>query len=314
HGLDLIVDLHDLGRMLHALRPAHLAYVDEPFDALLQLDEGAVIGDADDASLDARTDGIALRRVKPRVGRELLEAERDALLVFVELQNFDVDLVAHVDQVARMRQAAPRHGGNVQQAIDAAQVDESAVVGQVLDGAGKVCALVKLFQGLAALFGQNLVENGFARDHDVAALAVQLDDAHFNLLPFHGIEIVRRLHIHLRAGKKRNRAAQIYREPAFHPLHDASFDHALVVVGFFDRLHRLQTLGLQVRELGITLFRLAMLHHDSDLIPGLELGVALGVNHFGERHHALGFAPDIDNEIAGGQFEHSAAENLVLHT
>ena len=75
--------------------------MDQAFDALLQLDERAVVGDADDAAADVRAHGIALRGVQPGIGRELLEAQRDALLVFVELQNLDLDLVAHVDQIAR---------------------------------------------------------------------------------------------------------------------------------------------------------------------------------------------------------------------
>ena len=41
--------------------------------------------------------------VEPRIGRELFETERNTLLVFVVLQDFDLNLIANVDQVARMR-------------------------------------------------------------------------------------------------------------------------------------------------------------------------------------------------------------------
>ena len=70
--------------------------------------------------------------IKPRIRRQLLEAQRYALLVLVELQNLDLNLVADIHQIARMRQASPRHVGNVQQTINAAQIDECAVVGEVL--------------------------------------------------------------------------------------------------------------------------------------------------------------------------------------
>jgi len=43
--------------------------------------------------------GIALRRVEPGIGRQLLEAQRDALLLLVELEHLHLDLVADVDQV-----------------------------------------------------------------------------------------------------------------------------------------------------------------------------------------------------------------------
>src|ERR1035438_2830883 len=51
HGLDLVVDVDQLGGMLHALGPGHLADVYQPFDALFQFDERAVVGHADNAAV-----------------------------------------------------------------------------------------------------------------------------------------------------------------------------------------------------------------------------------------------------------------------
>ena len=135
--VDLVARLDHLRRMLHPLGPGHLGDVHQAFDALLQLDERAVVGDRENAAANLRADRVALGRIQPRVRRQLLEAQRNALLVLVELQHLHLDLVADVDQVARMRQPAPAHVGDVQQAIQAAQVDERAVVGQVLHRAGQ---------------------------------------------------------------------------------------------------------------------------------------------------------------------------------
>src|ERR1035438_7866629 len=41
HGLNLVVNVDQLGGMLHALRPGHLADVYQPFDALFQFDDRA---------------------------------------------------------------------------------------------------------------------------------------------------------------------------------------------------------------------------------------------------------------------------------
>src|ERR1019366_7560542 len=79
----LIADVHQLRRMLHALRPRHFADMDQAFNALFQLDERAVIGHADDASVNVRAHRIAVFGVEPGVGRQLFETERDALFVFV---------------------------------------------------------------------------------------------------------------------------------------------------------------------------------------------------------------------------------------
>jgi len=81
--------------------------VDKPFDALFQLYKCAVVGDADDASFYMRADRITFRGVELAVGCELLEAQRYPLLLLVELQDFNVDLVANVHQVAVTGHAAP---------------------------------------------------------------------------------------------------------------------------------------------------------------------------------------------------------------
>ena len=181
----LVADIDQLRRMLHPLGPGHLADVDQAFDALLQLHERAVVGHADDAPADVCADGIALLRIEPRIRRQLLESQRDALLVLVELQNLDLDLIADIHQVTRMRQPSPRHIGDVQQAIEAAHIDECAVVGQVLHHASEDCAFFQVLESLAALLRVLLLfQQLLARNHDVAALLVQLDDGDFDLWPF----------------------------------------------------------------------------------------------------------------------------------
>src|SRR5215469_3771199 len=151
--LDLVAGLDQLGGVLEALGPGHLGEVNEAFNSLLQLDERAVIGDRENASMDACAHRVALRGIEPGVRRELLKAERDALLILVELEHLDLNLVADVDQVAGMREASPAHVGDVQQAVDSAEVNERAVVGQVLHGAGKHRSLPELLHGVGALGG-----------------------------------------------------------------------------------------------------------------------------------------------------------------
>ena len=129
HCIHLVGRLDQLGRMLEALRPGHFRKVNQPLDALLQLNERAVVGDRKNAAMDARAHRVALCRIQPRVRRQLLESQRNPLLVLVELEHLHLDLIAHIHQVAGMRQPAPAHVGNVQQAVDAAQIHERAVVG-----------------------------------------------------------------------------------------------------------------------------------------------------------------------------------------
>ena len=83
---------------------------------------------------------------------------------------------------------APGHVGDVQQAVDAAEVDEGAVLGDVLDHAVDHVAFGQPRDDLGALLGAALFQHGAARHDDVAAAAVHLQD------------LERLRHVHQRAG------------------------------------------------------------------------------------------------------------------
>ena len=176
HHLDLVAQLHDLGRVDVLVRPVHLGDVHEALDAGLDLDERAVVGDVGDLAEEARARRVAARQADPRVLAQLLHAERDAVLLLVELEDLRRDFVADRQHFRRMLDAAPREIGDVQQAVDAAEVDERAVIGDVLDDALDDGAFLQRRQELLALLAQARLEHGAARHDDVVALAVELDD------------------------------------------------------------------------------------------------------------------------------------------
>ena len=64
----------------------------------------------------------------------------------------------------------------MKQAVDAAQVDEGAVVGDILDHALQDLAFLEVGHQFGALLGPGFFQNGPARDNDVAARAVHLED------------------------------------------------------------------------------------------------------------------------------------------
>src|SRR5271155_3075266 len=189
HALNLVAHVDQLRRMLHALRPRHLADVYQAFDALLKLNERAVVGHADHPPGYVRAHGITVLGIKPRIGGQLLESQRNALLLFVVLQHLHLNLVADVYQVARVRQPSPGHVGDVQQSVKAAEIDERAVLGQVLHHTRQNRALFQMFESLAALLVLLAFEQLLARDHNVAALLVDLDDGNFERLALHAVEI-----------------------------------------------------------------------------------------------------------------------------
>ena len=68
-------------------------------------------------------------------GLELLQAERDALGLRVDLEDLALDLLADLEHLARVLDLlGPRHLADVDEALDARlELDERAVVGDRLD-------------------------------------------------------------------------------------------------------------------------------------------------------------------------------------
>ncbi len=165
----LIADVDQFAGMIDPLGPGHFADVDQAFDPIFQLDEGPVGHHVDDFAGDRLPTGYFSSTFSHGLGRLLLQAEGDLLLLVVDVQDHDLKLVVDLDHLRGMADAAPAHVGDVQQAVDAAEVDERTEVGDVLDDALAELSLFDfgehlLFELLAFVFNQLT-----ARDDDVAA-------------------------------------------------------------------------------------------------------------------------------------------------
>src|SRR4029077_19472133 len=151
-------------------------YVDETLDAGLEFHERTVVGDIGDATGVARTHRVLGFDPLPRIVLQLLHAERDAVGLVIDLDDLDLHLLADVEHLGRMVDAAPRDVGDMEQAVDAAQVDERTVVGDVLHHAVDDLTFLEVLHQLLALFGARLFQHGAARDHDIAAPAIHFEN------------------------------------------------------------------------------------------------------------------------------------------
>ena len=86
----------------------------------------------------------------------------------------------------------PRQLGDVHQAVDAAQIHEGAEVHDGGHVALEAHALGELGEDLGALVLAALLQENAARQHDVVAVAVHLDDAGLDLGAQVGVQILRR--------------------------------------------------------------------------------------------------------------------------
>src|SRR5262245_26382772 len=247
HRLDLLANLQHLRGVLEPLGPGHLRDVDQTLHALLDLHERAVVGDADHAAAHASSDRVLLVRPVPGVLLDLLQAEADALLGGVELQDHHPDLVAHVEHLRGVTDAAPGHVGDVEQAVDAAEVDEGAVVSEVLHHALQDCTLAQVLEGLLLQLLTLLLEEHAPGQDDVPALLVELDDLELEFLRDVLVEVPDGADVHLAARKERLHA-DVDAEAALDPAHDDALDDLVPLAGGGDLVPDAHLVGLLLGE------------------------------------------------------------------
>src|SRR5580693_8043035 len=188
-----------------------------------------------------------------------------------------------------MINATVGHVADMQQAVDAAEIDEGAIFGEVLDGSGDGGTLFQNLQR-GALAGELFFLDGhFTGDDDVAAAAVELDDLDRNILAKERIQIVRGADIDLRSGHECG-DANIHGESAFDAAGDAAGNNEGVAMGLFEIIPAADAAGFFVREEDVAL-RLHSLpvDHDIDQIAGLQLNAAVGLTKLLDRNEAFGF-------------------------
>src|SRR6185436_17047164 len=175
HGLDLVTLLEQLARVLDPLGPRHVADVDQAVDAFLDLDEDPEVGDVADVALDHGARRVLLGQLLVGVRLELLHAERDPVLLDVDVEHDRLDHVAHRDHLRRMLDpAGPRHLGDVDQALDALfELDERAVVLERDDRARHV-----LLGGAAPRILGDLLE----AEADALGVGVELEHLHADVV------------------------------------------------------------------------------------------------------------------------------------
>jgi len=295
--------------MAHPPRPRHLGDVHQSLDARLQLHEGAVVGEAHHAPPDLGAGGVGLLDPLPRVGRLLLVAERHPPALAVEVQNDDLDLIPDLEDLGGVTDAAPAHVRHMQEAVDAAQVDEGSVVGDVLHGPGEDHALGEHLQRVLLLLLALLLQHGTARENHVAPPTVELDDPGPHGLPDHRSQVLHRPQVHLGARQERLHA-HVDAEPALDHLDHAPLDRRALLVGLGDGVPHLDLVGLVLGQDDEALGVFLGLEVDLDLLAHLRQ-TAVTVELL-DRDRALALVADVDQDLAGAHVDDSAADDLAL--
>src|SRR6202045_2551544 len=285
----------DLAGVHVLLGPRHFRDVDQAFDARLQFDERAVVGDVGDAAGEAGIERILRLDALPGIVEQLLHAERDAVGLVVDLDDLDLDGLADGQDFGRVIDPAPGDIGDVQQAVDAAEVDECAVIGDVLDHAVDDLALFEVLHQFLALLGAGLFEHRAAPHHDVAAAAIHFQDLERLRIVYQGRDVADRADIDLRAGQEGDRAVEVDGEAALDLVEDDAVHLLVVVEGLLELAPALLAARLVARQHGFAERILDAVEKHLDHVADLDFAFAAGSCEFAQRHAAFGFEADVDD-------------------
>src|SRR6185295_13259055 len=321
---DFLRGRNDLAGVHVLLGPRHFRDVDQAFDTRLQFDERAIVGDVGDAASEARVQRILRLDALPRIVQQLLHAERNAVGLVVDLDDLDLHGLADGEHLGRVVDPAPGDIGDVQEAVDAAEINERTVIGDVLDHAVDHLTLFEVLHQLLALLGAGLFENRAARHHDVAAAAIHLQDLERLRIVHQRCDVADRTDVDLRARQEGDSAVEVDGEAALDLVEDDAVDLLVIVEGLLQLAPAFLAARLVARQHGFAERIFDPVEEHLDLVANLEIAFAAGAGEFAQRDAALGLQADVDdghvlfncNYLAlddGAFLQIAAGEGLVQH-
>src|ERR1700687_3638191 len=321
---DFLRGRNDLAGVHVLLGPRHLRDVDQAFDARLQFDERAVVGDVGDAAGEACVERIFRLDALPRIVQTLLHGERNAVGFVVDLDDLDLHGLADGEHLGRVIDPAPGDIGDVQEAVDAAEVDERTVIGDVLDHAVDDLTLFEVLHQFLALFGAGLFQNRAARHHDVAAAAIHLEDLERLRVVHQRCYVADRADIDLAAWQEGHRTVGGDGEAALDLVEDDAVHLLVIVEGFFQFAPAFLAARLVARQHGFAERIFDTVEEHLDHVAYLEFAFTAGSGEFAQRHAAFSLQADVDDghvlldrnngALDDGAFlQIAAGEGLVEH-
>src|SRR4051812_31184704 len=124
--------------------------------------------------------------------RKLLHAERDTLLVLVEVENNHFHSLVELENFFRVIDTTPRNIRDVEQSVYTAKIDEYTEVGHVLDNTFQHLAFVEVGEDSCLLLFEIFLDKYLVRYDYVVVGVVDLHHLHFDSFVYINIEVTDR--------------------------------------------------------------------------------------------------------------------------
>ena len=181
------------------------------------------------------------------------------------------------------------------QAVDAAEINERTVIGDVLDHAVDHLTLFEVLHQLLALLGAGLFQNRAARHHDVAAAAIHLEDLERLRVVHQRGDVADRTDVDLRARQEGDSTVEVDGKAALDLVEDDAVDLFVVLERLLELAPAFLAARLVAREHGFTERVLDAVEEHLDFVADLDIAFAAGSCELAQRHAAFGLQADVDD-------------------
>ena len=208
----------------------------------------------------------------------------------------------------------PRQLGDVDQAVDAVEVDERAEVDDVGDRALDDLAGLEPVEDPLAVLLALLLEHGAAREHDVVARAVELDHLALDRLAHVLVEVGHAADVDQRGGQEAAHA-EVDDQAALDDLDHGALDRLAGLGGGLDAAPRLLEAGALLGQDQAAV--LVLLGEDQRVDLLAELDLVAGVDRLADRQlaggdDALGLVADVDEDFVVVDPDDVAGDDVAL--
>src|SRR4029450_8795366 len=209
------------------------------------------------------------RGILPRAFRRPRERPRPPLALEIDVEYLDLDLLADLDDLARVVDVLPRELGHVHEPVDAAEVHERPEVRDRRDGRLAAFALLQRLEELLAALALRLLKEGAAREHHVVAVAVKLDDLGLELGPHERMQVSDPPEVDER-GWQEPAEPDVQDETTLDDLDHRALDRAARLHDLLDPAPGTLVLRALLRQDQAALFVLLLEHEGLDLVADLH--------------------------------------------
>ena len=223
-------------------------------------------------------------------------------------------MITDGEHLGRVVDVCPRQLGDVDEPVDALQVDEGTEVDDVGDDTLDDRAGLQVVQYLLTHLAPLVLDDRPTGEHDVVAAAVELDDLALQVLPHELVQVLHAADVDQRR-RKESADAEVDDQAALDDFDHPTGHHLAVVRRLFDPLPRTLEPRTLLGEDQPPVLILLLQHQCIDQLAELDLirGVdALSDRELVGRDDALALVPDVDQDLVLVDPNHLPADDVAL--